>query len=161
MPVGVYNKKIKTAEERFWNSINKTKECWLWIGARAKNGYGRLYIHPDKQVSAHVFSYILHKGKIDSGLCVCHTCDVKSCVNPDHLWLGTSSDNIADKVKKGRQTMGETQWFSKLKKNQVWEIRKMYLTGQYTHRELGKLFSISENNIGDIVRNKTWKILNK
>lgn len=71
--------------------------CWLWIGKVAHNGYG---IWGNER--AHRKSYRLHKGPIPDGLFVCHTCDVRSCINPDHLWLGTHKENMQDIVNKGR-----------------------------------------------------------
>lgn len=75
--------------------------CWLWQGATAPNGYGST-THKDKQISAHRLSYIAFKGEIPDGMYVCHKCDVRNCVNPDHLFLGTHSDNMQDMVNKGR-----------------------------------------------------------
>lgn len=78
--------------------------CWLW-GASLKEGkcggYGQLKVN-GKEVTAHRVSYMIHKGPIPKGLYVLHTCDVRSCVNPDHLFLGTQKDNIHDMMKKGR-----------------------------------------------------------
>jgi hypothetical protein len=95
-----------TIEERFWEKVIKTGECWLWTGARHRKhwdsvGYGVMGINK-KNVFAHRLSYELHHGTIPTGMLVRHTCDNSLCVNPDHLILGTDADNAQDKVDRGR-----------------------------------------------------------
>ena len=75
--------------------------CWLWERATTHNGYGQISIG-GKIMIAHRYSWELHGGHIPDGLCVLHKCDVRCCVNPDHLWLGTQKDNSQDALKKGR-----------------------------------------------------------
>ena len=89
--------------EYFFKSIsteNHPNDCWIWIAKKDKDGYGIMW---DKQkVRAHRYSYELLIGSIVNNLFVCHTCDTPSCVNPDHLWLGTVLDNIRDMLSKNR-----------------------------------------------------------
>ncbi len=94
-----------TRMERFIRLVDKTDGCWLWKGATFKNGgYGRIIIK-GKHYRAHRLSYELFK--VPPGdMKVCHTCDVTRCVNPDHLWLGTDTENIADRDAKGRTARG-------------------------------------------------------
>jgi len=86
---------------RFWAKVQKTENCWLWLGELVGNGYGRFYIHNGIFV-AHRMSWIIHNGPIPNGLFVCHHCDNPPCVRPDHLFLGTNSDNMKDCAAKGR-----------------------------------------------------------
>lgn len=87
---------------RFLSKIEKTSTCWIWKGARFANGYGVFSFSHSRNMKAHRFSYEIYKGPIPSGKLVCHSCDVKLCVNPDHLWIGTQKENIRDCMNKNR-----------------------------------------------------------
>ena len=93
--------------KRFWSKVEKTDGCWKWSGCKDPNGYGRHAVEHSKQMLAHRYSYVLHVGPIPPGVCVLHRCDNPECTNPVHLFLGTQSDNQADKVAKGRQAAGK------------------------------------------------------
>ena len=92
--------------ERFWEKVKKTSGCWLWTGTVSR-GYGNLRVGSlrdgtRRKVLAPRFSYELVHGPIEDGMFVCHHCDNRRCVRPDHLFLGTNSDNIKDCVAKGK-----------------------------------------------------------
>jgi len=134
-------------------------ECWNWIGS--KNGQERGLIQFKKSsISAPRVCWVMNFGSIPKGLFVCHTCDNPSCINPQHLFLGTNADNIQDMYDKGRREAhkGEKCATSILTGNQVMEIRKLYVPRTNKRRfELAKMFGVSEGTIQDIVYHKSWR----
>lgn len=87
---------------RLYSRVERCGECWLFTGSTGNSGYGKLRIGKSKDVAAHRVSYAAHHGPIPNGMCVLHSCDVRRCVNPAHLGIGTKRDNTQDMVKKGR-----------------------------------------------------------
>lgn len=95
---------------QFWEKVDRTSGCWLWAAGKNNQGYGVCFLD-GRRTYVHRLSWELHRGPIPSGLYVCHTCDTPLCLNPDHLFLGTQRDNMADASAKGRtrnQCMGVT-----------------------------------------------------
>lgn len=88
-------------EARFWQKVKQTDGCWLWLGAKDSDGYGNIKVG-NRGTHAHRIAYALKVGHIPTGLSVLHSCDNRSCVRPDHLFLGTQLDNVNDMAKKGR-----------------------------------------------------------
>lgn len=98
------NNSIQGRHERavksFWSKVDKSGECWVWTASKT-NGYGQ-FLADGKRTIAHRFSYELHYGPIPDGLFICHHCDNRRCVRPDHLFLGTNRDNNLDMIAKER-----------------------------------------------------------
>lgn len=150
-----------TAEERFWNKVDKTNYCWNWIGAKQYSGYGRFWTG-QKLTGAHQYSYELHKGRQPCGFLVMHKCDNTSCVNPDHLNLGTYSDNNRDRSSKGRNRSKDTYSkgaladASKLTQQEADSIRNLYVPRKYSAERLAGEFGVSKTTVLAIVNNKRY-----
>jgi len=128
--------------------------CWLWIGWRDRKGYGGFSIR-GKQIKAHRASWLFQKGSIPESMCVLHKCDVPSCVNPAHLFLGTPRDNYYDSVSKGRHTCGEKHGSAKLNEEQVSEIKALLVAG-IVPRILAEQFGVSRRQISYIRSGENW-----
>lgn len=146
----------RTLAEYFWEYVEKTDTCWWWTGIIHSNGYGRFWLN-DTRFYAHRVSYELNCGPIPPGYFVCHHCDNPLCVRPDHLFLGTPQENVADSVAKGRSARGEKNAHTKLTEEDVIAIRETYAAGGITHRELAHQYNVSRKSIGDIINRRRWK----
>jgi len=135
--------------------------CILWNKGISSSGYGRAYIGR-KGISAHRLAWIRANGvDIPEGMCICHTCDVRACVNPDHLFLGTHSDNMQDMIKKGRKynQQGENGNNAKLKNKDVRTIKKL-LAKNYNRHVIANHYKVSYSTITDIALGRTWSHIN-
>lgn len=156
---------MKELKEKFLQKVEKTESCWLWIGnKRNKNrdSYGVMSFL-GKKVDTHRIAYILFKGSIPDGMYVCHTCDVKLCVNPDHLWLGTQQQNMQDAKKKGRLVIPEGRRFTDGNKplNRVQseeQVKQMKIAlKNMTIAQVAKQFKVKESFVKDLSSGRTYK----
>lgn len=144
--------------ERFLSHVypEPNTGCWLWAACtNKKTGYGVVGDKANDFGHAHRKSYFLFKGDFDRSMHVLHTCDVRCCVNPDHLYLGSNLDNSADKMRRGRQANGERIATSKLNVNQVLQIRIDKKLG-ISSREIGGKYGIARQNVNAIISRKHW-----
>ena len=147
--------KCKPIEPRFFNKVDKTGDCWLWIGSTYICGYGRMSWNGKTQ-SSHRISWKLKFGEIPNNLFVLHKCDEKLCVNPDHLFLGTQRDNILDLVKKGRNAKHHSRKWKQLRKRSIIRIRKLYEEFK-NYSKIANIYKVSRVTIMNVVKRKTWK----
>jgi len=136
--------------------VNKTDNCWIWIGTKNRRGYGKLSFRGNNTMPAHRASFILFNGNIPTGMCVCHSCDFPSCVNPKHLWLGTIQENNQDRMNKNRTLFGELHPKSKLKIKDIIKIRKLNSDKNYSQLKISKLFKISSGHVNNIIKRRVW-----
>jgi len=151
----------------------KSNGCWEWIKAKNPSGYGIFKNLDDRNQSignkmriilSHRASYIIHKGEIPKGKFVCHSCDNRSCCNPDHLWIGSPKDNARDALKKGRLHLDGLTF--QLKKgckspaakleSHISEIRKRIANSERIV-EIAESYQVSPQAIYSIKHGKTWK----
>lgn len=151
---------FRVEDDDFWANVDKSGACWLWKGRKTPMGYGwitrkKVYKSP---TYAHRWVWYLHTGEAPSRWeFVCHSCDNPSCVNPFHLFLGTTQANTADRHSKGRSATGEGHGMAKLSNELVKEIRRLYSEGGTSSIKLAKQFGVSKFAILQIINRKRWK----
>ncbi len=142
--------------------------CWLWTLLADKDDYGMLRWQERPGRKAHRVAWTIWRGPIPAGMCVLHKCDTPPCCNPDHLFLGTPTSNMADKVAKGRQAKGPgagtkspcrgaANVNAKLTDAAVVKIRAMYASGAANQYELARAFGVGQPVIGKVVRRESWR----
>ena len=149
---------------RFLSKVQKTESCWIWCGAKFPNGYGvfsatRLGLTTRY---AHRWAHLLFKGAIKPGSVVCHTCDRRDCVNPDHLYCGSHADNTADMDRRGRRGYGApgpgpNHHFAKYTPEicaQAWRMRD----SGASHKEISAALNIKMGSMGEIMKRRGMSI---
>lgn len=151
-------------KEMFYDRVSISDKCWIWEGSKhIQFGYGVLKFggRKGKLLLAHRISYEIHTGEIPHGYCVLHKCDNPPCVNPNHLFIGTRTDNALDKVSKGRQSFtpgvkGSKSPNAKLTDGDVLFIRSTYSPRKVSADTLAKKFGISKRAVLRIIHRVTW-----
>ena len=134
--------------------INQSTGCWEWIAGINRYGYGHFMMRDPKRMErAHRVSYFLFNGKIPAGRLVLHRCDVKHCVNPAHLFVGTQKDNVEDCIRKKRKPIGDAHPNAKLTAAAVKAIRK----DTRVERLIALDYGVTESTINDVRNRRYWK----
>lgn len=142
--------------DRFDKFVQKTDGCWIWTGFLDKAGYGQINRGNNRCIFAHRAAYVLHTLKeIPEGLEVCHHCDNPRCVRPDHLFLGTQADNMADCANKKRHARGESHYTAKVNWETVRKIRELNAIGR-SHQSIADEFGLKRRHVCKIANGKIW-----
>lgn len=145
-----------TLEERFWRYVKREEGCWRWLSYIDPLGYGRLN-YQGKPMLASRISYMIHFGNIPDGMAVCHKCDNPSCTNPDHLFLGTQADNVADMERKGRaRKRGKSGTEHRSAKLTDDDVRAIRSNGK-SDAENAAIYGVSGATIHAVRVGKTWR----
>jgi hypothetical protein len=147
---------VSPDELRFWDKVRIGDGCWLWTASQDAIGYGAFRAQR-RLHRAHRMAWMLTHGEIPAGLCVCHRCDVRACVRPGHLFLGTHQENIRDRDAKGRQARlrGSLAGAAKATEANVLEIRSRHGRGE-SIAGIARAIGLSTSQVGRIVRGESW-----
>ncbi len=148
-------------QKKFWYRADVSGQCWNWKSSLNPYGYGVIKINRH-WYRAHRIAFYLTKG--DPGkLLVCHTCDNRACVRPDHLFLGTSLDNQTDMMKKGRHRVviknkvhGEQHGMSRFTEKDIKRMRSLYSEG-WKQTDIAKIFNMYQGSVSNILKRKAWR----
>lgn len=168
---------VKNKEYIYGRSIPEPNSgCWLWIGAKHSGGYGAVRLNGTAMASSRA-TWIIFNGEIPKGMQINHKCNVRLCVNPDHLYVGTAKQNLEDisrdietckkrSVKLSRRHRGEGNWAALLTEKDVLNIRKIIIKNKANRceiikkdNEIAKKYSVSRYTIQDIRLRRSWSYL--
>jgi len=144
-----------TTIDRFWKRVRKTESCWIWTGTATRKGYGTFYLWQNVPIRSHRFSWMIHFGDVPEESLVCHHCDNRLCVRPDHLFVGSHLDNQRDKVEKRRHARGSRIANAKLDNDRARAILKRIFHGD-SHSRIARDFGVSASTVSLISRGKRW-----
>lgn len=153
--VDVPKQKPGVPPKNIWEYIQISDGCWTWNGPINRDGYG-LFACNGKITRIHRYILEAHGANLDKNSIVMHICDNPSCCNPDHLKVGTHSDNQKDKYIKNRQAKADACGSSKLTSENVIECRNRYKNGGITYKELAKEFNVCKDTMQKAIRGINW-----
>lgn len=139
----------RVTPETFWLSVDRTGDCWLWTGRISRDGYGRIGFHGRPHARAHRVAYELYVGAVENGQ-VLHRCDVRACVRPEHLYLGTHAENMRDRESKGRGCKTSNATLTEVDVRAIRAIRGM------TQPAIARAFGVSKITVNRIVNRRSW-----
>lgn len=148
---------MKSLKEKFEERVFYASPCGChyWTGWVSTHGYGSLQDN-NTHVYAHRLSYQLYVGEIPKGLFVCHSCDNRLCVNPNHLWLGTHEDNQRDKISKGRNKIPiEIMWDRRFSDVEATVIKEAHDNG-FTSKSIREYFKAPKSTVSNIIFGRTY-----
>ena len=142
--------------DKFWEHVDKSGDCWTWTGGISPAGYGVIYFDAVLHLAHRVSWELANSNPTPEGMFVCHHCDNRACVRPDHLFLGTNADNLRDASLKGRMHNGERDRVAKLTTGAVVEIRKLCASG-VSQSKAARLYKVGPHAVSNIMTGKTWR----
>lgn len=148
----------ETLAERLWRQVQRGDGCWPFIGARSNKGYG-YFKHDGVARFAHRVAYADANGPIPDGIDVLHRCDNPPCCRPDHLFLGTQADNVADMISKGRdrKAVGSRTGNARLTEAKVVDIRRRHRKRVVTAQMLADEHGVSVEAVEKVLQRQTWR----
>lgn len=144
-------RRTKPLKPRFESKFRVTPGCWNWTASVGNSGYGKIKVG-EHYASAHRVAHELYVGPVPEGMNVLHRCDNRLCVNPDHLFIGTRVENMADMVAKCRSTQGEKHPRARLTEDQVRQI----IFDARSHAEIARCFGVGRTQVSRIKSGQRW-----